>query len=630
MKEIRTPRNRTRARPRLDTSELTGNHYLALPDIRTEDAAIGSLNVFHRGLGGLVSWAGPDGLEGPPMLRLRFWSGELELGWERLEWERLDRWIPRASGRLAGGPAVRITICAPGGFDPLVRGAVVHVERENGSSDLPLEVEFEGTWGAPVLTVVSSRTLDLSRELVGTDRGVVLEVGQPGRGAAVALTVAGGGAAWELADGSSRHGGPAEKRFSGRKTVGPAGSAGRGSVTLCIGVAAERDGAVATAARLEELGGPDLIRRARLDLAQLSRTPDNAGARDLLARNLPFHHYFAAARAIDDDRMYPVMSRAPANGGGAAFGEREALAWSLPAYCHTDPGIAREILLRALEVWSDRPGLHRRYADGGIIDPGYSLGRACDWGLALQRYVDITRDESILDEPLVQQVVRELDDSLHRRLHRDVFLGSTEVLPGGERADFPYSAFDNVLFWAFCRALPRIWSAAPDEPPPRLKGGDEEIEAAFWRHCITDFRGLRVIAGTTDLQEQAAIYDDPAGTLSLLPFLGFCVADDPIFTDTMELLRSAEYPLWLGGRAHPGLAPRGHPGTASFAALCVELLSTNRQNALRQLRELRLPGDVACVTFDPDSGEAASGPFAAAEAGLLVWCLLAEPPGRTR
>ncbi len=623
-------RDRAGDRLRTDTSELTGNHYLALPDIRTEDVAIGSLNVFHRGFGGLLSWAGPDGLEGTPMLRFRFRSEGRELGWERLAWERLDRWIPRASGRLTGGLAVRITICAPGGFDPLVRGAVVLVERENGSSDVPLEVEFEGRWGAPVLTVVSSRALALSRELLATDGGVVLEMGQPGRGAAMALTVAGGGADRALEDGPAGNGESDLKRFSLRKTVGPAGSAGRGSVTLCIGVAAERDGAVATVARLEELGGPDLIRRARLDLAQLARTPDNAGARDLLSRNLPFHHYFAAARAIDDDRMYPIMSRSPAHGGGAAFGEREALAWSLPAYCHTDPGIAREILLRSIEVWSDRPGLHRRYADGGIIDPGYSLGRACDWVLALQRYVDLTRDASILDELLVQQVVRELDDSLHRRLHRDIFLGSTEVLPSGERADFPYSAFDNVLLWASCRALPRLWNAVADEPPPRLAGGEEEVEAAFWRHCVTDFRGLRVIAGTTDLQGHAAIYDDPAGTLSLLPFLGFCAADDPIFTDTMELLRSAEYPLWLGGRAHPGLAPRGHPGKASFAALCAELLSGNRQNALRQLRQLRLPGDVACSTFDPDSGDAVDGPFAAAEAGLLVWCLLAEPPARTK
>ncbi|MGD8277979.1 MAG: hypothetical protein PVH00_08130, partial [Gemmatimonadota bacterium] len=558
-----------------DDVELTGNHYLAFPDLRTGTLAIGSINVLQRALGGLLSWAGPQGLRGPPLLRIRFRSEGREADWERLGRERLDRWIPRVTGRLPGGPAIRVTICAPGGFDPLVRGAVVHVELDGGPADGTVEVEFAVAWGEPVQTVVTSRPLALSREAVPVDGGVVLEMGAAGRGAALALTVAGGSDRVSVEDGSGPAG-SGVKRFSLWKTVGVGGQ-GRAAVTLCLGVAAERDGAVATARRLEELGGTDLVRRARLDLAQLSRSPDDAGARDLLARNLPFHHYFAAARAIDDDRMYPVMSRAPMNGGGAVFGEREALAWSLPAYCYTDPGVARELLMRSLEVWSDRPGLHRRYADGGIIDPGYSLGRACDWVLAVERYVALTRDATILDEPLVQQVLRELDDSLHRRLHRDIFLGRTEVLPGGERADYPYSAFDNALLWKVCRVLPELWRAVDGEPPPRLSGGDEEVEAAFWRHCVTDFNGLRVIAGTTDLEGHAAIYDDPAGTVSLLPWLGFCPADDPILSDTLELLRSADYPLWLGGRAHPGLAPRARPGAASFAALCAGLLSENRQ-----------------------------------------------------
>ena len=37
--------------------------------------------------------------------------------------------------------------------------------------------------------------------------------------------------------------------------------------------------------------------------------------------------------------------------------------------------------------------------------------------------MEISRDERILEEPLVQQVIRELDDSIYRRLHRDIFLG---------------------------------------------------------------------------------------------------------------------------------------------------------------------------------------------------------------
>ena len=606
------------------STHVTGNHYLAFPDIRADDAAIGSLNVLHRGLGGLVSWAGEPGPSGGPFLRVRLRSGGQEWAWDSLEWERLDRWIPRAFFRLANGLKGRVTICAPGGFDPLVRGGVIHVEVENGPREREATVEFEGRWGATLLTVATTRPLGHARELIRDEAGVILETGEPGRGAALRLLCDGGKDGRVQADAGPAGAAAPLFRFSLSRDLALA-SGGRGSASLYIGVAPERDGALATAARLEQMGAPELIRKARLDLAQLARATEDSQARDLLGRNLPFHHYFAAARAIDDDRVYAVASRAPAHGACAVFGEREALAWSLPAFCLTDPGIARELLMRGLETFSDRPGLQRRYLDGGIIDPGFSLGRACDWGLALLRYVELSRDEAILDEPLVQQVVRELDDLLYRRLHRDIFLGSTEVLTGGDRADFPFSAFDNVLLWAFCRALPRLWRAAPDEPPARLADGDEEIEAAFWRHCTTDFRGVRVIAGTADLEGQAAIYDDPGGPLGLLPHLGFCDADDPIFTNTVELLRSADYPLWLGNRPHPGLASRSQPRSASFAALCTDLLSAGRREAIIRLRRLRLPGDVACSTYDPDEGGAASGPFAAAEAGLLVWALLHEP-----
>lgn len=610
--------------------EITGNHYLSFPDIRPEDGAVGSVNVLHRGLGGLLSWAGREADPGRPLLRLRLLSKGREVTPRSVRWERLDRWIPRMLALFEDGFELQLTICAPGGFDPLVRGALLQVELRNGSVDRDVVVEFDGCWSATLLSVATTRPLRHPRELIVHDGGVTLESGEPGRGAALTLLASGGTAVGEDGEAHSREapertalaaGDDGELRFAVRRRVRLAGGE-RSSVALYLGVAPERDGALATANRLERVGATDLIRRARLDLAQLARAADDPETRDLLARNLPFHHYFAAGRAIDDDRIYPLMSRSVQHGACTLFGEREALGWSLPAYCLTDPGLARELLMRCLEVHSERPGLHRRYLDGGVVDSGYSLGRACEWGLALLRYVEISRDERILEEPLVQQVIRELDDSLYRRLHRDVFLGSTELLPGGETADFPCSAVDNVLLWAFCRALSRLWQPVPDEPPSRLLGGDEEVESAFWRKCTTDFRGLRVIAGTTDLEKHAAIYDDPACSLVQLPWFGFCASDDPIYVNTMELVRSAAYPLWLGDRKYPGLASRSRPGEVSFAALCAELLSEDRAEAMTRLKQLQLPGDVACSAYDPDIGRAAAGPFAASEAGLLVWTLL--------
>jgi hypothetical protein len=145
--------------------------------------------------------------------------------------------------------------------------------------------------------------------------------------------------------------------------------------------------------------------------------------------------------------------------------------------------------------------------------------------------------------------------------------------------------------------------------------------APIWQHCTAEIDGLRVLAWSTDLAGEAAVYDDPEGSLALLPTLGFCDADDPVWRNTIELLRSERNPFWLGNRRYPGLASRKHPEWASLAALCVDLLGPRRDAALECLASLHLDGDIACGWYDPDTGEPVAERFHAGVAGLLAWTL---------
>jgi len=635
-----------------DRWEFTGNHYLALPWIEPGTGAIHGVNVLHRGMASLLSWTGsrrPVPGE-PPLLRLRVVRDGVEQSVGELEWERIDRWIPQWRAR-AGDVGLTVTICTPGGFDPLAPGGVILVRAEAAGGG-SVEIVLEGRWSWTLRTAASTRpSMGRNRAIAVGRSAVVLEAGEMPVGAALAIVAAGG------VDSGARVsavGDPGLAMTDGQPTPdggpGPGGGEpdgvvvangepitfrlanvirGRGTVAFVLGVAPDADGALAAAHRLAEIGGEELNRRARLDLASLNRATDESAARDIVARNLVFHHYSAAARAIDDDRLYPVFSRSPDHGECAVFGEVEALVWSLPAYVLTDPLVARELLLRVLEVYSDRPGNLRRYVDGGILDARYSMAGALEHGLAIDRYIELTRDEAFADEPLVQQVLRELDESMYARLHPEVSLGATEVLAGGEPADYPYGAWDNVQLWRFSRVIDRWLRVGAGGPRPRLSKAEVEIEAAFWQRFTTEIDGLSVIASTSDLHGRAAVYDDPAGSLRLLPYLGFCDAEDPIWSNTMELLHSRSYPLYLGDRPCPGFADRSRPDEARFAALCVDLLCGRRGRAIETLRRLRLPGGVACRSWDPQTGGLAAGPYAAAEAGFLVWALLdaSSPPG---
>ena len=122
--------------------ELTWNHYLALPWIERSAGSIHGVNILHRGMASLVTWAGSGepAPGGRPLLRLRVAEGTVDELEPALTFERLDRWILRWTGRF-GEVGITATICAPGGFDPLSPGAVISVEVDaNGRPD-PIAVD---------------------------------------------------------------------------------------------------------------------------------------------------------------------------------------------------------------------------------------------------------------------------------------------------------------------------------------------------------------------------------------------------------------------------------------------------------------------------------------------------------
>lgn len=620
--------------------EFTGNHYLATPEIVQTDASIRSLNVLHRGLGGLVSWCADESATGEPLLGIHLTTAESGWALEPLRWERIDRWIPRWRTQTED-LVITGTICMPGGMNPILRGGVLSIELQNrGRTSRSVRVALEGKWRQSLLTIATTRAVAGVNRLVrgALHDGLALEIGSGAHSAALGIS-AGAGATYRVAPGDEPLAdlGAGDElvaangrllRFDAARTV-DVRPGKQASVAFYFGTAPERDGALATAEYLTMLGAEELIRLGRLDLTRLGRRTRDASIAGMINRNLFFACYAGIARAIDDDRLYFVRSRVPAHGACAVFNEREALLWLLPALTAADPFIAREALIRCFEQYSHRPGERWRYLDGGVLAPGLCLDQFCAYAIALDRYAADARDANILDEPLVQDVLRELDDILFHRLDPEHFLCSTELLPSGERADYPFVAYDNALVWRYAEALPRIWRRRQGETPPRFERAGEEIAAALWQRCTAEVDGMRVIGYASDLRGGVAIYDDPSGSLRLLPSLGFCEADDPIWSNTMDLLHSPVYPLWHGRKPFPGFAGRSRPDRASFAALCSDLLTPRREVALQLVRKLRLDGGIAGELYDPDTGRTVSGAFSAPLAGFLAWALLMESAAAT-
>ena len=620
--------------------EYTGNSYIFVPHIGRHDGAIRAINIVHRGLDGIVEWRAARDVSdaAEPLLHaeVRVDGAAVPLG--PLQLERLDGWIPRFESQLGADIRLAMTICAPAGYEALARGTIIRFELENrGAVARTVDIALSGNWAWTLHCIGSTRPLrGDNRLIVGTRReGFALEAGGGGTGAALAvacgvreprLEVSRDDGAFEPVAGvlerEAPNGTPLHFRIGHRLTV-----AGRRRASMVFAIAGgqERDGALHTARRLAAQDAGRIIQDARIEATRIGRRTSSHAPLELIRRNLLFAVYAGTARAIDDDRLYPVASRVLDHGPCAVVDEHDVLLGTMPALTLAEPFLARELLLRMFELYSDRAGTHLRYLSGGVLAPGFSLARFCAYVHALDSYVRDAADPSLAAEPLVQDVIREMDDWLWGRLHRDIFLGITDVGPGGDPPEYPVTTVDNVRAWLFCKGLGAHWQVRDGEPPARFRDAADELAAAIWQHCVVQHDGAPVFAGSVDLAGNAAIYDDPEGSLRWLPHLGFCDIDDPVWTNTLELFHSSDYPLWRTGRVAEGLASRDSGGRASFAALCADLVTGRRERALEILSRLDLPGGIACRTYDTDSGEAADGPWSAAHAGLLAWTLLRDP-----
>jgi hypothetical protein len=619
--------------------ELTGNDYVSIPSIDS-DGSMDAINVLHGASAGFVEWSGG----GNALLRPRILFDGVEVSTAALRWRRLDRWIPVFTVDLPDGSTLTGTICAPGGYPP-ARGFIVRFEADNrGRTARELRVELDVEWTWSRLWIATARPLPGNNLLTADEAGTALTLETDGgRGPALAI-------------GTSR---PPEL-FAARGTVEPAPFRGgssiaadngtilrarvsqatlvrpnsRGGLVFNIGAGRERDGALAAVAALRRSGADHWVRQARLELSHTLRSAQDHRWAEQLNRNLLFNRYYAVGRAIDDDRLYLLRSRSPYCPAPAVFNEREALLWTLPSLIIADPGLAREAMFRIFELASERSGEYLRYIDGASYDAGFVLDQFLLYAWAVDHFATATGDASVLDDPLTRQIVAETDAGAYLRLHPEHVLAGTELLPSGDVADYPFATVGNALLWAFCDRLSRLepggtgkaaGNGDAGDAPLRFQGAAAEVAAAIWHHCVSDVDGHPILASSASLTGEAAVYDDPSLSLAMLPFFGFCAADDPVWRATVDFLRSPRYPLWRTGRV-PGLAARDGSGRARTAALCADLLTHSAPDALDRLQRLKFPAGVAAAEYDVESGTGGD-PHHAALAGFLAWALVgaAEP-----
>jgi len=568
--------------------QLTGNHWLSLPCIHPADGAVFAVGFLHRGMRSAVEFAGSAGFvdgDGPPLMRLRLLVGGREHAFTDapMAWERALGWLPTFTW-TSGDLVVRGTVFAPYGRDSDVAGAVYALSLENrGATAVEATFILEGTLGHRQARVCTERAFEDAHRVRRVESDVVLS-GSAATGV-IALAIGADEASEVHVDDDS-------PRYRIERAIrADAGSRAQAAFYLAAGP--ELDGARASMAVLRRRGWKDLLRDTRDALQALEQTTGHDALDPLINRNLLFAYFYSVGRALDDAHYYLVRSRAPWNGRGVTVRDWEALMWTLPAVQLCDAGLARELLLRICELHGYAPGRGVHYFDGTMFAPGFSLEGAAGYPVAVDRYIRDTNDDQIVEEPVIADTLYLAADDLAARRDRNVPLYSTEMLPGGEPARFPFTLHGNAVAANALDVLRRTL----DEETARGVEDPDAVRAAVKRHFTTDHEGRQVFASATDLAGKFAFGDDAVGSAMWLPLYDAVERHDSTYRRTVkDMTREPE----------------------QLARECARLLGPESSTVLQWFRRAALDGGHAAELVTSD-GQAKANGGDAALSGLLAW-----------
>lgn len=548
-----------------------------------------ALGFLHRGTRSAIEFAGgPDFVDGhgPPLLKPRVRIGDKEYGLNDapMVWERALAWLPTFTWTL-GDVVLRGTIFAPFGRDSDTAGAVYAISIENRSKgEITLSVDLDGELGHRQLRVRTARPFEDAHRVALFEKAVVLS----GAAAASMVTVAIGADTDDVTVAKRGENGNA---FTITRTVRVA-AGDRAQLAFYIAAGPEQDGAVASMEVLRRRGWKDLLRDTRDALQALEQSTGHESLDGIINRNLLFAYFYGVGRAVDDAHYYLVRSRAPWHGRGVTVRDWEALTWTLPAVQLADPALARELLVRACELHGYAPGRGVHYFDGTMFAPGICLEGIAGYAIAVDRYIRETNDDHIVDEPIVADTLYLSSDDLIDRRDRNVPLYSTEVLPGGATAPFPFTLHGNAVV---AQALDVLRRTLDEETSKNVEDPDA-VRAALRRHFVADHDGKQQFAAATDLAGHHGFEDDPVGSALWLPLYEAVERTDSTYRRTVK---------------------KGPP-PSELARECARLLGPDSSTVLQWFRRAAMDGGFAAEVVTAD-GQAKFNGGDASLSGLLAW-----------
>ena len=329
--------------------------------------------------------------------------------------------------------------------------------------------------------------------------------------------------------------------------------------------------------------------------------------------NLFFCLFYATGITMDTEELVCATSRGTRYYVSAAYWDRDVLLWAYPSILDADHELAEQVLHYIFGRQRRNIGIHSHYIDGTVLEPGFELDELMAPIVALEAYVNQTGNTEILEDGNIQKGISQILKTLDAMRHPEIALYETFLQPTDDEIVYPYLTYDNMLVWRSLKALAKMY---PNKYASKTLIADE-VKEAIYKHCVFyDDSNKPYFAWSVDLKGQHNIYDEPPGSLQLLPYYGFCEKTDDIWCNTVSIIRSPAYEYSFANFpiAEIGCAHAPYPWILS---LCNSLISGHSEQAFKELELIEMDNGIACESVDPVKGTCTTGAAFATCAGFL-------------
>lgn len=580
----------------------TGNEMVSIPKLNSATAGIEDITFLHMGYKGLVDLRGGEDLA----LMEPFVEQDGEsVPLSALEWDHLQFWVPRFSGQ-AGHIRVEGTILAPIGE----RGFLYRMELTN-TDRLPHSIVcgLRGCWNSAWHCVNEDKQIEgamhcfespWNGSLIFDMRcGVPLFCFAPMPGdndCDSTYEQTDDGISYRLAHSYSLK--PHQKQ----------------EIIFYWGLGMEEVSAATSAKEMLRQGYQYEEAQTLSWLRERTFWVEDDALRQFYNTNLFFCLFFSTGISLDTEELVLVTSRSPRYYVSAAYWDRDSLLWSFPAILDVDRELARRMLEYVFGRQRRNIGVHSRFIDGTVLEPGFELDELMAPVLALGQYVQVTEDRTLLDEREVRRGLEEILQKLEKRRHPHTALYSTFLQPTDDEIVYPYLTYDNVLVWRGLTTLAELLGRED------LAQRAEQVKKAVWDNCVMEQNGKRYFAWSIDLDGHHDVYDEPPGSLQLLPYWGFCAPEDSVYRNTVDMIRSPEYQYSFAGLSFGeiGCPHAPHPWLLSVAN---SLLCGRVEHSTEILKNAAMDNGIACESIDETTGVCTTGEAFATCAGFVCHAL---------